>query len=87
MAAVFFLTAESFSNKECFLHWFHFRGKEEEEEESHHSSRPEFLCFFSFFLEAEHGYATSLPVLSQEYQNPKSVRLSKITKKPQGGSR
>ena len=49
MAAVFFLTAESFSNKECFLHWFHFRGKEEEEEEeSHHSSRPDF--FNVFFL-------------------------------------
>jgi len=37
--------------------------------------------------EAEHGYATSLPDVSQEYQNPKSVRLNKITKKPQGGSR
>jgi len=36
--------------------------------------------------EAEHGYATSLPVI--EYQNtPKPTRLTKVSKKPQGGSR
>jgi len=36
--------------------------------------------------EAEHGYATSLPVI--EFQTtPKPTRLTKVSKKPQGGSR
>jgi len=38
--------------------------------------------------EAEHGYATTLPVLHpEEEQKSKAIRLSKMSKKPQGGTR
>ena len=43
---------------------------------------------YVFSLEAEHGYATTLPVLHpEEEQKSKAIRLSKMSKKPQGGTR